>query len=263
MTNFLETILAQKRDEIALRRKMIPVDRLKGRPAFSRPVKSLRGALTGKHPAVIAEIKKASPSKGVLRERFDHRTIARQYVEGGAHALSVLTDNKFFQGDLTFLDDLAPVVPVPILRKDFIIDSYQLCESKAHGADAVLLIAAALDRLQLKDLYTEAGTLGLECLVEVHAPEELERLEGITPAVVGINNRNLATFDVDLATTVRLAPLLPSSAILVSESGIRSPRDVRTLAERNIHAVLVGELFMKSTDPGSALRDFLAQLKTT
>ncbi|HTP13004.1 MAG TPA: indole-3-glycerol phosphate synthase TrpC [Bacteroidota bacterium] len=263
MTSFLEKILGQKREEIGLRRKMIPVDRLKGLPAFSRPVKSLRGALAGKRPAIIAEIKKASPSRGVLRDQFDHRAIARQYVEGGAHALSVLTDNKFFQGDLTFLDDLAPVVPVPILRKDFIIDPYQLYESKAHGADAILLIAAAVDPIQLHDLHAEAGSLGLECLVEVHTREEIASLDGMAAGIVGINNRDLSTFEVNLATSSRLASLLPGSAIIVSESGISTPGDVQTLAAINIHAVLIGELFMKSADPGAALRDFLAKAGTT
>ncbi len=261
MTNFLETILARKREEVALRKKAIPVNRLKERPAFSRPVRSLHAALTAKKPAIIAEIKRASPSKGIIRQDFNHRTIARQYVEGGATALSVLTEKEFFRGDLTFLDDLSPVTPVPILRKDFIIDSYQLTESKAHGADAVLLIAAALDRKVLNDLHTEARALGLECLVEVHSEEDVAALDGAPVGIVGINNRDLATFEIDLGTTSRLAGHIPPSAIVVSESGITTPEDVKRLAAQHLHSVLIGELFMKSPDPGAALKDFLDKSK--
>jgi indole-3-glycerol phosphate synthase len=261
MTNFLETILARKREEVALRKKAIPVGRLKERPAFSRPAKSLRVALTGKQPAIIAEIKKASPSKGVLRANFDHRTIARQYVEGGASALSVLTDNKFFQGDLAYLDDLSPIVPIPILRKDFVIDSYQVYESKAHGADAVLLIAAVLDRTLLKELYDQAAKLGMECLVEVHSKDDIALLDGIAAGIVGINNRDLTTFEIDLSITSQLAGFLPASAVVVSESGISTPEEVKMLAKQNIHSVLIGELFMTSADPGAALREFLVKTR--
>ncbi len=263
MTNFLETILARKREEVNVRKKSVPVDRLKGWPAFSRTTRSLSAALAGKRPAIIAEIKKASPSRGILRHDFDYRQIARQYIGGGASALSVLTDKEFFQGDISYLEDLSTMVSIPLLRKDFIIESYQLYESKAYGADAVLLIAAALDRKQLSELHIEVKNLGMESVIEVHSERDIASLEGINTDVVGINNRDLATFETDLGTSARLRRLLPQGAAIVSESGISTPDDVKLLAKQNIHSVLIGELFMKSRDPGIALHEFLVEVQRT
>ncbi len=257
MNNFLDTILARKREEINARSKAVPVERLKQWPAFSRRVRSLRGALEGKRPGIIAEIKKASPSKGILKTRFNHRTIARQYVEGGANALSVLTEKSYFQGDLFYLEDLSSLISIPILQKDFIIDSYQLHESKAHGADAILLIVAAMSRTQLADLHAEAEHLGLECLVEVHTERDVTALEGVNAKMVGINNRDLATFETDLTTTAKLRPLLPSKTLVVSESGINAPEHVTMMAGHDVHTLLIGEHFMTSPNPGATLREFL------
>lgn len=254
MNGFLETILARKREEVAEAKKRTPAVQLRERRLFSVPRRSLRAALSAEGLAVIAEIKKASPSKGMIRKSFDHREIADQYVRGGANALSVLTDEDFFQGSLSFLEDLRQRVTLPLLRKDFIIDSYQLVESKASGADAVLLIAAALDPFRLADLHHEAKELGLECVVEVHSEKEIDLLAGIKGVIIGVNNRDLATFHTDLGTSLRLRPLLPPDALTVSESGINSAADVRVLADHGYHAVLIGEMLMKSADPGEALR---------
>ena len=259
MTNFLETILARKREEVAFRSTATPIHQLEGRPAFHAPTISLSAALKGKGLAIIAEIKKASPSKGILRDPFDHREIAQQYVAGGAHALSVLTDKDAFLGDVRYLEEVSTLVSLPLLRKDFILDSYQLYESKSYGADAVLLIAAALDPQHLADLLHEAEELGLECLVEVHNEKEIASLDGIRISLFGINNRNLMTFEIDIETSFRLKGLLPPDAVVVSESGITSVDEVKQLARHGIHAVLIGELFMRSADPGKALREFLRE----
>ena len=256
MKNFLQTILAKKREEVRARKKKVPVERLKNYDLFQRSPQSLRSAILRANPAIIAEIKKASPSKGVLRRDFDHRLIARQYADGGATALSVLTDREFFQGDISYLEDVAGIVSVPLLRKDFIIDAYQLHESKAYGADAVLLIAAALDKEHLFELHAQANELGLECLVEIHSEQDAAKIEGLNAHLIGINHRDLETFDVDLGTTARLRNLLPPNVVMISESGIRGPQDVVLLRKLGIHGALVGELFMRSFDPGAALKDF-------
>jgi indole-3-glycerol phosphate synthase len=211
---------------------------------------------------VIAELKKASPSRGTIREHFDPAAIAREYVEAGAHALSVLTDVHFFQGTIRTLELIREHTPVPLLRKDFIIDEYQLHEAKAFGADAVLLIAAALPAERLRALHAAAGELGLECLVEVHSEEEIASLDLSQVRCVGINNRDLATFDTDIRTSLRLRPLLPDSVTVVSESGIGTPQDIAALGRCGIHAVLVGETFMRAEHPGDALKSFLAAHRT-
>lgn len=263
MKDFLKTILARKREEVQAEKSRTSLARLRDRPLFSAPRRSMSAALTGNGCAIIAEVKKASPSKGILRRSFDHKQIARDYAEGGANALSVLTDREFFQGNRSYLEDLRGIVTVPLLRKDFIIDPYQLVESKAYGADAILLIVAALDPQQLKDLHAESSALGLECLVEVHSEEELSLLSGINARIVGVNNRNLASFETDLQNSLRLRPLLPGGAIAVSESGITSVGDVRKLAANGYDAVLIGELFMKSAEPGKALKRLKMELGNT
>ncbi|MDR3666714.1 MAG: indole-3-glycerol phosphate synthase TrpC, partial [Ignavibacteriaceae bacterium] len=208
-------------------------------------------------PAIIAEIKKASPSKGIICKEFNHRSIAREYTDAGAAAISVLTDKVFFQGDISFISDIRTDVSIPILRKDFIIDSYQLAEAKAFGADAVLLIAAALGKNQLRELYDEAYATGLESLVEVHNEKELESLDLSRVKIVGINNRNLEDFSIDLDTSVRLAAMIPPGITIVSESGISMREDIEILLENGIQAVLVGEGLMRSANPGEALRAIL------
>jgi indole-3-glycerol phosphate synthase len=259
--NILEEILEHKRREIALVKKAVPVERLKDMPDFTRKCYSLQKALSGKDTAVIAEIKKASPSKKIIREDFNPLEIAREYVGGGASALSVLTDKKYFQGDIQFIADIRSSVPIPILRKDFIIDSYQLAEAKAFSADAVLLIAAALKPERLRELFNEAAALGLECLVEVHNMHELNVLNFIPARIIGINNRNLSNFTVDISTTIRVASRIPKDIIVVSESGITSRKEIEQLTGHGIRAVLVGESLMRAHNPGEALRALLTSSK--
>lgn len=257
--NFLETILTHKREEVAARKQAVLRSQLEDMPKFSYPRISLLGALQGKDLAVIAEIKKASPSKQVIREHFEPLQLAREYLHGGASALSVLTDEKFFQGKLEFIEKMRNFVTVPILRKDFIIDRYQLYEAKAYGADAVLLIAAVLQREELSDLYEEAVDLGLECLVEVHNEDDIEKLDMNRVALVGINNRDLMTFEVDILRSITLKKYLPHSVVVVSESGITTAKDLELLMSNDIHAVLIGEHFMRSPYPGRLLAEMLAE----
>jgi indole-3-glycerol phosphate synthase len=214
-------------------------------------------ALHHEEVSIIAEIKKVSPSKGVIRKDFDPYALAREYAENGASAISMLTDKKYFQGNIRFISDVRASVSLPILRKDFIVDSYQLTEAKAFGADAVLLIAAALEPKQLHDLYNEANELGLDCLVEVHNEQELATLDLKQVKIVGINNRNLSDFTVDVMATLRVASKIPKGIIIVSESGISNRADVEYLAEHGIQAVLVGESLMRAVNPGKALQALL------
>lgn len=255
--NILESILENTRHETACAQKAVTIERLREMPGFFRKSNSLKHAILNTATAVIAEAKKGSPSKGIIREDFDHRSIARGYADAGACALSVLTDKVFFQGDIRYIADIRSDISIPILRKDFIIDSYQLTEAKAFGADSVLLIAAALGKNQLNDLHNEAYELGLECLVEVHSEAELESLNLSIVKIVGINNRNLEDFSVDLATSIRLAPLIPSEIVIVSESGISSRADIELLIHNGIHGVLIGESLMRTANPGDALRALL------
>jgi indole-3-glycerol phosphate synthase len=235
----------------------MPNERLRDTSVFNRKCISMRAALNASSPAIIAEVKKASPSKGVIRENFNHRMIAKDYVNAGASALSVLTDKEFFQGDILYIDNIRKDITIPILRKDFIIDSYQLTEAKAFGADAVLLIAACLEKNQLREFHIEAEELGLECLVEVHNEAELESLDMTLVKIIGINNRNLEDFSVDLNTSVRLSAMIPSGITKVSESGISSRREIDLLMQNGINAVLVGESLIRASNPGEALRSLL------
>jgi indole-3-glycerol phosphate synthase len=254
MKDFLKTIVAKKEEEILADKGKVPISALRGLPLFSEPRRSFSRALRINGCAIIAEVKKASPSKGVIRSSFDHKQIAGEYVEGGANALSVLTDREFFQGDKEYLEQIRNTVSVPLLRKDFIIDPYQIVESKAYGADAILLIVAALERQRLQDLHDEACESGLECLVEVHSESEIELLSGIKATIIGVNNRNLSTFETDMENSIRLRPLLPIDVLTVSESGIASAADVRRLVATGYNAVLIGETFMRTSEPGKALR---------
>ena len=255
----LETILAHKRDEVAADKKAVSFDSLKDLPGFTRPCVSLQRALRGKHLAIIAEIKKASPSQNVIREDFDPVAIAHEYQGAGASAISMLTDRKFFQGSLDYIDNIRADISIPILRKDFTVDPYQLYQSKAHGADAVLLIAAALAETQLQELHDEANDIGLECLVEIHSEAELESLDLNRVRLLGINNRDLKTFNTDLRTSIRLKALVPPDILLVSESGINTRNDVEQLLLHGIHAMLIGESLMRAQSPGKALAELLGK----
>ncbi len=206
---------------------------------------------------LIAEVKAASPSRGILRHNMDPSQIALEYQEGGASAISVLTDERFFHGKLAHLEDVRRTVTLPLLRKDFIIDEYQLIEARTSGADAVLLIAALLDEKKLDALLGAAGRLGLDCLVEVHTEEELKRALGTPATLLGINNRDLHTFKIDLETTLRLRPLIPDDKTVVSESGVKSRADVKRLEDAGIDAVLVGEALVQSEDVGSKIRELM------
>ncbi len=256
--NFLQTILSHKSEEVALRKKTVPVEALRETPGFERTTLSLSSALGAREFAVIAELKKASPSKGVLREVYDPVGIANQYENSGASAISVLTDSRFFHGTLHDLEAVRAEVGIPLLRKDFIIDPYQLVESKASGADSVLLIVAAVEPSRLKEMLAGARLIGLECLVEVHSAPELRVALDAGAAMVGINNRDLATFTTDIATSLTLAAEVPKGVLCVSESGISSQNDVVRLRSAGVRAVLIGEAFMRASNPGEELARFLA-----
>lgn len=214
----------------------------------------LQDNVKNKQPAVIAEIKKASPSKGVIREDFDPRKIAQSYELAGACCLSVLTDERFFKGHPSYVHSVKEVSSLPVLRKDFIVDPYQILESKVLGADCVLLIAACLSDQQLQEFYSLAAELQLDVLIEVHNEHELLRALALSPPMVGINNRDLKTFNVDLNTTFNLLSIIPNDVTVVAESGIGSVQDVQSLIQQHIYAFLVGEAFMRGHDPGNALR---------
>lgn len=263
MSTILDTILRRKGEEVAERRTRVPEAELQARAAAMPPVRGFAAALDARvaagDAAVIAEVKKASPSKGVIRAGFDPAAIARSYEAGGAACLSVLTDADFFQGSEAFLQQARAACALPVLRKDFTVDAYQVAEARAIGADCILLIVAALDDARLHDLAAQAMALGMDVLVESHDAAELERALRV-PAVagraplMGVNNRDLRTFEVSLDTSIRLHGMLPPGRRLVSESGIAAPGDVRRLREAGIGAFLVGEAFMREADPGAALR---------
>jgi len=258
--SLLDAIVEHKLQEVESRKREVDLPALRESPAYRAETFSLVSALKEKKPAVIAEIKKASPSRDLIREEFRPEIIAKQYAEGGAAAISVLTDYSYFRGKLEYVGQVRKLVDLPILRKDFILDPYQVHESRAAGADAILLIAAVLepDRLiELKELATE---LGMESLVEVHTEDELSSLSHHSFDIIGINNRDLATFETDLDVSVRLLPRVPGGALVVSESGISKPEDLRKLMQHGIGAVLIGEYFMRSADPGAALSRLLSQV---
>ena len=262
MSTILDTILQRKHEEVAVRRERVSLFELKTRAASAAPVRGFADAIAAKiaagDAAVIAEVKKASPSKGVIRADFDPAAIARSYEAGGAACLSVLTDIDFFQGADEYLLAARAACALPVLRKDFIVDAYQLYESRVLGADCVLLIAAALDDVQLAEYAFIADELGMDVLVEVHDLDELERALPIPARLLGINNRNLKTFDVSLQTTLDLQPMVPADRVLVTESGILARPDVALMRDNAIHAFLVGEAFMRQPDPGAALSALFA-----
>ena len=251
----LERIVEAKRVEVAAAKKRAPLNSL--RPDSS-PGRDFIGALRARKPAVIAEMKRASPSKGVLRADFDPAAIARSYEKGGAACMSVLTDREFFQGAPEHLEAARAACALPALRKDFIIDPYQVYESRALGADCILLIVACLDDAQLAAFESCARALGMGVLVEVHDEAELERALRLKSPLIGVNNRNLRTFEVSLETTLRLLPRLPADRLLIAESGILTRADVQRLRSAAVHAFLVGEAFMRAPDPGQALAGLFA-----
>jgi indole-3-glycerol phosphate synthase len=255
--NILDTILAHKRQEVAEAEARIPFSQLEKQLPEALPGRSFRHALhrADGRVAVIAEVKKASPSKGVLCEHFDPLHIALTYAQNGASAISVLTDERFFQGHLDDLRLIRQHVPIPVLRKDFLISRYQVLEARVAGADAVLLIVAALSDEQLRDLLTYTHEMGMDALVEVHTESELHRAVQAGAKVIGINNRDLTTFHTTLEVTERLAPQIPPGSIIVSESGIDSAEDVRRVTRAGAHAVLVGESLMRAGDMGQKLRE--------
>lgn len=253
----LKKILDRKAVEIAERSASIPLALLEQKkisaPAPRGFVRAIEKKLMDKLPAVIAEIKKASPSKGILRADFHPADIARSYEQGGAACLSVLTDVDFFQGCDAYLQQARAAVSLPVLRKDFIIDPYQIHEARAMGADCILLIVAALNPPQLRALHDLAISLGLDVLVEVHDAAELEIALQLDTRLIGINNRSLHTFDVSLDNTYRLLDKIPAGKIVVTESGIHTREDVQAVRLRGVNAFLVGEAFMRADDPGQAL----------
>jgi indole-3-glycerol phosphate synthase len=260
--DILTRILATKAREIATAKSATSPDDMRAHaqasPAPRDFVGALRAAISAGRSAVIAEIKKASPSKGVLRPIFDPAAIAARYEAGGAACLSVLTDRDFFQGSPEHLIAARAACTLPALRKDFIVDEYQVLESRALGSDCILLIVAALDDEQLRALESLAHSLGMGVLVEVHDGAELERALELATPLIGINNRNLRTFDVSLGTTLDLLPRIPADRLVVTESGILSTADVARMRVRGVHAFLVGEAFMRAADPGAALAALFA-----
>ena len=251
----LDKIVERKRDEVAqLKRKGIVLP-LAFRGRQIDPPRGFRQALLDYDGvAIIAEVKKASPSKGVIREDFDPVAIARNYEQSGAQAVSVLTDVDFFQGSLLYLMQVRQAVRLPVLRKDFIIDALQIEEAHAHGADAILLIAAILDLRQLQDYQVCAAELGMDVLVEVHDEKELELALAADSRLIGINNRNLQDFSMDLNTTFRLKKMIPAGIPVVSESGLRDQTDIRRLEEAGVSAALIGETLMRAGSPGDVLQ---------
>ncbi|MDO9319035.1 MAG: indole-3-glycerol phosphate synthase TrpC [Gammaproteobacteria bacterium] len=255
----LEDIIAQKHREIAEGRARVSLSELEHMAAQVKDkrefIGSLRQRMLARQPAIIAEIKKASPSKGLIRADFDPVQIARQYEAAGATCLSVLTDRQFFQGCNDYLQQARAACGLPVIRKDFMIDPYQIAEAKALGADCVLLIVAALSAIQLSELAAYAGAVHIDVLVEVHDEAELETALATGFDLIGINNRNLHTFETNLDTTYRLARLTPPGKLLVTESGINSAEDVRQMIEHGIYGFLIGETFMRAAHPGDKLKE--------
>lgn len=254
----LDEIIAHKRIEVAERQQRSPLAEVRERAASADPVRGFAQALSSRieqrRPAVIAEVKKASPSKGVIREDFEPVEIARAYEQAGAACLSVLTDERFFQGHDDFLVAARAATALPVLRKDFVVDTYQISEARALGADCVLLIVAALDIMQLTVLSDAARNEGLDVLIEVHNADELAAALSLQPSLVGINNRDLKTFETSLDTTEALLTAVPDGVHVITESGIHSRDDVERMQRVGVYGFLVGEAFMRAVDPGDALQ---------
>ena len=249
----LDRIVEDTRALVARRKQVVPVRVLEERASAVGATRSFEQALRQTNLAVLAELKKASPSKGLIRDDFDAADLARQYDQHGAEAVSVLTEPTYFQGALDNLALARRAIELPLLRKDFIIDPYQLVEARAYGADAVLLIAAVLDRHALYDLHQAAKHLGLDCLVEIYQLEELDKLDFDQVTLLGVNNRDLRTFEVDLNHSLRVFEAAPQGVVRVSESGLKTAEDLAHLRQHGVDAVLIGETFMRAPHPGRAL----------
>jgi len=254
----LDRIVAQKREEVEQRRKAVTIACLQERIARQKPSPDFALVLKSDHIRLIAEVKQTSPSRGMLRPNFNPIELAQIYSDCGAAAISVLTETNYFMGSIEHLAAINKVVQLPLLRKDFIFDPYQVYESRAYGADALLLIAAILSQRQLKELVSLSHSLGLRCLVEVHNEGEVERAVLSEAEIIGINNRDLNTFAVDINTTHRLRPLIPKEKIVVSESGIRSRSDMEKLRKWRVDAVLVGEALVTAGDVTAKMRELLS-----
>ncbi len=259
--DILARIVAQERKVVRAARARKSVEALRSEPGYEAPRRGFARALAARRPAVIAECKRRSPSKGILRDPFDAVAIARAYEAAGAAAISVLTNEEFFGGTLEDLRTVREAVDIPLLRKDFVIDPYQLVEARAAGADAVLLIAAVHPPDVLLALYEAARELELDVLVEVHDESELDGAVRCSEAVLGVNNRDLRSFHTDLAVCERLAVQVPAGRLLVAESGLRDGADLRRLLGGGIQAFLVGEAFMKAEDPGAALEEMIGGVR--
>jgi len=254
--NILNEIIAVKREEIQKLRRDYTISRFSDSPFYNKKRKSLEEALNSEtNISVISEIKKASPSKGIIRENFNHKRIAETYLGNETNAISILTDIIFFQGNVEYLADIASFSNVPLLRKDFILDEYQVFEAKAYGADAILLIAENLSKTQIMELSDAAEENDLEVLLEIHSVNQIPKINFYKNTILGINNRNLENFTVDLETTIKISELVPESLTLISESGISKRTDIDLLKETNTNAVLIGEHFMRQNDPGEALKE--------
>jgi indole-3-glycerol phosphate synthase len=263
MTDVLQRILAVKAEEVAHAKAAMPLAALRDEARRAPPARdfvgSLRSKISAGKPAVIAEIKKASPSRGVLREHFEPAAIAASYERHGAACLSVLTDAQFFQGEIGHLKQARAACELPVLRKDFTIDPYQVYEARAAGADCILLIVAALETARMLELEAIAHELAMAVLVEAHDAAELEQALVLKTPLVGINNRNLRTFKTKLETTLELMPRIPAGRLVVTESGVLSPRDVRALRDGRVGCFLVGEAFMRAANPGAELARLFAE----
>jgi indole-3-glycerol phosphate synthase len=258
MPTILDKIVATKREEIAAAKAAVPEHELRARLVDAPPLRDFFAALAAPGPIkLIAEVKKASPSKGIIRADFNPVEIAQAYAASGAACISVLTDQQYFQGHLDYLAAIRDTVAIPLLRKDFILDTYQLLEARIAGADAVLLIAECLDDCHLRKLHTEAVELGLAPLVELYDPENLPRVLAAGATLIGVNNRDLRTFEVDLRHTIRLRSQIPEDCLLVGESGISSHEDVQLLADAGVDAILVGESLMRQADIAAAVKALL------
>jgi indole-3-glycerol phosphate synthase len=255
--NILEKIIAQKKIEISEEKKKLPLHELEKKIIKNKPGRFIN-AFSKDKMTFICEVKKASPSKGIIRENFNHLEIGNIYAENGAGAISVLTDEKFFMGSLDYLDDISKAVKIPLIRKDFIIDEYQIAEANIHGASAILLIAAVLNEGELTRLYNFAKTLGLDVLLEVHNQNELKKALNTDARIIGINNRDLKTFKTNLETTGELISQIPRNRITVSESGINTPSDVKKVFDYGARGVLIGEALCREDDIAVKLKTLIS-----
>lgn len=260
--NILDKIIIRKREEVAAAKELVTLAELEKFPFFSRKPYSLRESILDKGKSgIIAEFKRASPSKGTINDRSSVKEVVKGYEQAGASAISVLTDGDFFQGTLQDLTEARAAVDIPVLRKEFVIDRYQIAEAKAYGADVILLIAAVLSTEEIKDLSSYAKELGLSVLLEVHDKEELERSIFETIDAIGVNNRNLKDFTVSIQHSLDLAHLIPNAFIKVSESGLSNPESIIELKKAGFQAFLIGENFMKSDKPQEAIKNFVSQIQ--